>query len=225
VWSPDGKQIVFNSARDGPPNLYMKAASGTGNEERLTQSSSTVQTPFDWSRDGRYILYSQPAEASLATDLWILPMTGERKPVPFLQTPFNETQGQFSPDGRWVAYVSNESNRNEIYVRNFSGAPAKFQISNNGGAFPHWRGDGKELYYLSADGKMMATIIKATAEVFERETPKVLFDAPWLSGGPLGTYRYDVTRDGQRFLIIAQRQGDRTQPLTLIMNWQAGLKK
>ncbi|MEO7145578.1 MAG: protein kinase [Bryobacteraceae bacterium] len=225
VWSPDGKQIVFSSLRDGAPNLYLKAAGGAGNEERIGSPSNNVQLPYDWSRDGRYLLYTEHAPGT-NDDLWVLPMTGERKPVPLLQTQFDETQGQFSPDGRWVAYISDESNRYEVYVRSFNGPPGKFQISSGGGTEPRWRGDGKELYYVSSDGKMMAAAVKATADGFERETPRVLFEARALSGGGGNFfYHYDVARDGQRFLIVAPTEESTAQPLTLVTNWQAGLKK
>jgi Tol biopolymer transport system component len=134
-------------------------------------------------------------------------------------------QAKFSPDGQWVAYASDESGRYEVYARSFSGTAGKFQISNNRGSQPRWRGDGKELYYLSPEGKMMAVTVKTTADTLERETPRLLFEARWLSGATTNTYLYDVTADGQRFLAIARADADNTQPLTLITNWQAGLKR
>jgi Tol biopolymer transport system component len=146
----------------------------------------------------------------------------------FLQTPFNESQGQFSPDGRWVAYSSDESGRYEIYVRSFHGAAGKFQISNDGGAQPRWRGDGKELYYVAPDAKMMAVAVKTTGDSLERDIPKVLFQAHGLAGatgsGPQGFF-YDVTRDGQRFLLIDRAEAESTETLTLVTNWQSGWKK
>jgi Tol biopolymer transport system component len=224
VWSPDGKQIVYSSFREGNGKLYVKAASGTGNDERIGPQSTAVQIPYDWSADGRHILYEE-AGTGTGSDLWVLPITGERKPVPFLQTAFNETQGQFSPDGHWVAYISDESGRNEVYVRSFTGISGKFQVSQNGGVQPRWRGDGKELFYLAPDGKMMVVTVKAAAETFARETPRVLFDARSFGAASMSIYSYDVTRDGQRFLGISVPEGDTTQPLTLITNWQARLRK
>ena len=158
----------------------------TASEERISLPSGLAhgQIPCDWSRDGRYILYEEGGDAT-GSDLWVLPMTGStggpRKPVPFLQTAFNEMLGQFSPDGRWVAYISDESGRNEVYVRSFPAGSGKFQISNNGGTQPRWRDDGKEIYYLAPDGKLMAATVKFTAETFEKETLKVLFEAHWLA--------------------------------------------
>jgi Tol biopolymer transport system component len=189
VWSPDGKQIAFASIREGTARLYMKPASGTVNEEQISPPSSQTQSQilYDWSKDGRYLLYGESRGAT-GFDLWVLPMTGAsgvRKPIPFLQTKFNETQGQFSPDGRWIAYTSDETGRNEVYVRSFPTGSGKFQISNNGGTQPRWRGDGKEIYYLASDSKLMAATVKSTAETFEKETLKVLFEAHWLASSGL----------------------------------------
>jgi hypothetical protein len=135
-----------------------------------------------------------------------------------------EQQGQFSPDGRWVSYTSDESGRSEVYVKSFNGAPAKFQISTDGGEQSRWRGDGKEIYYLSADAKIMAVRVKSAAESLERESPRPLFDARWLTWSNAG-YAYDVSRDGQRFLVIQRAEGATTEPLSMITNWSAGLPK
>jgi eukaryotic-like serine/threonine-protein kinase len=206
--------------------LFRKAANNTGPEELIGSKETPVIAAYDWSRDGRYILYLNLGDPTGA-DLWVLDLH-EHKSKPFLQSPFAESQGQFSPDGRWIAYSSDASGRFEIYVRSFSGKAAQFQISNDGGVQPRWRGDGKELYYLTAGGKMMAVAVKTGGDGFEREVPRVLFESGWLAGstgsGPQG-FRYDVTRDGQRFLFVDPGPGDAEQPLTLVTNWQASLKR
>ena len=181
---------------------------------------------YDWSPDGHILLYG----ASLGSeriDLWYLPLAGgERKPRPYLQTEFSQFQARFSPDGRFVAYTSNETGRNEIYVRPFPQASAgKWRVSANGGTEPHWRRDGKELYYISADSKMMAAGV-TTAPAFNMPAnPKPLFTLPALGGGAT---RYDVTADGQKFLIDAVVTGGeapRSMSITVVLNWPALLKK
>jgi Tol biopolymer transport system component len=225
IWSSDSKQIAFTSIRAAGPGTYLKAANGAGNEELVGASASPVAT-YDWSRDGRYILHLAIGPTT-GPDLMVYD-SKVRKSSPAVQTQFNESQGQFSPDGRWIAYSSDESARYEIYVRNFGGQPSRFQISANGGGQARWRGDGKELYYISPEGKMMAVTVKTGAVSFEREAPRVLFEARALLGasgsGPQG-YVYDVTPDGRRFLVIDNASEAKAQPLTLITNWQSGLRK
>jgi Tol biopolymer transport system component len=224
AWSPDGRQIVFSSMRNGAYNLYRKDASGAAQEERLTQSDMN-QYGNDWSRDGRFVLYGQVSPQT-GNDLWLLPMTADHKPVPYLRTPFNESDGQFSPgpEGRprWVAYASDESGRFEVYVRTFPDSGAKWLMSTQGGSFPRWRGDGKELFYLSPEGKLMVVAVKEQGEALAWETPRPLFQvAP---AEPL-FYPYDVSSDGQRILVQQPTVESRPQPLTVVDNWQAGLAK
>jgi hypothetical protein len=206
VWSPDGKQIAFGSVREGA-RLFLKASTGAGEEEAVSEPMLATAI-YDWSRDGRYLLYLNTG-ASTGPDLWVFDLK-ERKPSPFLQTPFTESQGQFSPNGRWVAYSSDESGRYAIYVRSFSG-PSKFQISADGGAQARWRGDGKELYYIAPGGKMMAVAVNPAADSLQPEAPRILFEtralATAVGSGPQG-YPYDVTRDGQRFLILDRGRRD-----------------
>ncbi len=230
VWSPDGRRIAFFSSRDGPFNLYQKPASGAGEEELLLKTKG-AKWATDWSRDGRFLLYRE-MDSKTRGDLWVLPLAGEtknaeRKPMPFLRTEFDEADGRFSPDGKWVAYNSNESGRYEIYVREFSpGQPAsggKWQVSTGGGAEPRWRRDGKELFYLAPDGKLMAVEVKAGAGL-EVGIPRPLFQTRVSLGGILAA-RYAVTRDGQRFLIISEAAEAFGEPATVILNWPAALKK
>ena len=225
VWSPDGGRIVFSSGRDGPLNLYQKISSGAGNETALLQSN-TAKTPFDWSRDGRFLVYaSQDPKTRL--DLWVLPMTGDRAqrapPAPYLQTEFDESQGQFSPDGKWMAYTSNESGVAQVYVQPFPAAGGKRQISSEGGFQPRWRGDGRELFFLAPGGVLMSAEIRA-APKFESSVPKRLFQTQMFSQ-TLNFHRYAVTPDGKRFLMIATTEETASAPITVVQNWLAGVKR
>src|SRR2546421_2637297 len=175
VWSPDGNRIVFASLRDGPPNLLQKVSNSAGNEEILIKSL-IPKLPFDWSRDGRFIIYGL-IDPKTSWDLWVLPLEGDRTPFPFLQTDYDERQAQFSPNGKWVAYTSIESGKIEVYVRPFPVGAGKWQVSSGGGDQPRWRGDGKELFYLSADHKLMAVEVNTEALTFEHRAPNALFIA------------------------------------------------
>jgi eukaryotic-like serine/threonine-protein kinase len=229
VWSPDGSKIVFSAARDGG-NLYQKLASGAKDEEPVMESSG-YKIPNSWSRDGRFLLYTEMNPKTKA-DLWVLPLEGDRIPIPFLRTEFNEADGHFSPDMRWVAYTSDESGSYEIYVRGFSqrsGTSAdtggKWQVSVGGGTGAHWRKEGKELYYRALDDRIMVVSVTAGA-VFQSGTPTPLFQAPADPAEavlPKLTSCWDVTSDGNRFLLTTP--AEETTPFTIILNWQAGLKK
>ena len=233
VWSPDGTRIVFRSNRTGQFDLYQKLTSGAGAEERVVASDqSKVATSV--SADGRFLLYFS-IDPQTGTDLWVAPMVGDRTPSVLLKTPFREAYGAFSPDGRWVAYHSNESGRPEVYVRSFvppgaagaavTAAGGQWQVSTAGGIYPTWRADGKELYYLNPAGAMMAAPITVTGSTLEPGAPVVLFPTHIVGGGAdvqLG-WQYDVTRDG-RFLINTELPGD-AAPITLLQNWQPEAKK
>jgi dipeptidyl aminopeptidase/acylaminoacyl peptidase len=229
VWSPDGRQIAFSSNRSGVYQLYRKDSAGAGLEEQLTNGPNN-KAPSDWSRDGRYLLYTEYAPKS--ADIMALPLEGERKPMVVLQTPFSEEEGVFSPDGKWIAYQSDESGRDDVYVRAFSPAAAaaggKWQVSNQGGNHAKWRGDGKELFYLARPNRMTAAGIRTTATSVETDTPRELFSISVEAGtiNPYTINRYDVTPDGQRFLVeeLSATAGPGQTPLTVVTNWQAGLK-
>ena len=228
MWSPDGLRVLWPSNRNGLFDLYIKSANGTGQEELLIKMSAggSVGWGTDWSRDGRFILYQMPG-AKTGQDLWIAPQFGDRKPFPYLQTQFDEQEGRFSPDGKWVAYVSNESGRDEIYVQSFPVSGAKFQISSGGGSEPQWRKDGTELFYLAVDQMLMAVPVKlgrSGSESFQVYVPKPLMALPPAAVPSAPARSYAVSNDGQRFLIPNVAGGGTGPPLTVVLNWQAGLK-
>jgi Tol biopolymer transport system component len=231
-WSPQGDRIVFSSNRGGSINLYKKPASGSGQDELLL--SNGQKNPSHWSRDGRFIVYSE-LDPKTKWDIGVLPMEGGAagKPIPFLRSEFNELFGQLSPDSRWMAYTSDESGRREVYVRPFPGAPpgpeGQWKISIAGGEQPRWRGDGKELFFVGADGRMMAVAVKA-AEVaskpsFEPGAPQPLFEANIAQSPVNNLFEYDVSADGKRFLVNTVAGSTSAPVLTVMSNWEAGLKK
>jgi len=224
VWSPDGSHLIFSSQAVGDSgyDIYQKPAGGNGQEEILLHAALNGYSE-DASPDGKWIVYRQAGQKT-ATDLWLLPLRGDRKPVPYLQTVFDEEAARFSPDGRWMAYESNESGRFQIYVQTVPLSGAKYQISSSGGTEPQWRRDGKELYYVSAEQKLMAVAVKLGATV-EAGTPQPLF--PVFPTGTPGTRVYASVGDGQRFLVNVPAGGGAgaVQPITVVTNWQAGLKK
>jgi Tol biopolymer transport system component len=223
VWSRDGKQIVFTF---GNSQLRQKLASGEGDEQELLRSPSAgLVRANSWSPDGRFLLYDAAGPNMRSLDLLVRPDNGA-KTVPFVQTAFNEQQGRFSPDGRWVAYVSNQSGASDVYVRAFApdfsaasaGTGGSVLVSRGGGTAPRWRGDGREIFYLAADGKMMAVDVAAAPE-FQAGTPKPLFQTP--AGAIVG----DVSADGKRFLLVSPAGPSASAPFTVVLNWSAGLKK
>jgi dipeptidyl aminopeptidase/acylaminoacyl peptidase len=217
AWSPDGSRIVFILYRKGHFDLYQKAASGAGSEELLLESNLD-KNPTSFSPDGRFLLYNV-LDPKTRQDVWVLPLEGGQKPFPFLQTEFSEYNGQFSPDGRWVAYQSNESGRNEIYVASFPGPGGKRQISTSGGQSPIWR--GKEIFYLAPDNRLMAAEVNGKGATLEVGAVRPLFEVR-----PTGLgYFYDVTSDGQRFLVITAVEQKASAPITLVLNWAADLKR
>jgi serine/threonine protein kinase/dipeptidyl aminopeptidase/acylaminoacyl peptidase len=236
VWSPDGSRIIFFSDRDGVSSLYQKGSSGAGNEEPLLKSNEHKfpnkfpnRFPYDWSQDGRFLLYGVVASEKLG--LWVLPLTGDdRKPMLYLQTESSASEARFSPDSRWIAYMSDESGKKEVYVRPFPAASGgKWMVSKGGGTQPLWRRDGKELFYISADSKLMAVEVAAASGTFQAGIPKALFAATLAGGGIVANdTRYDVTADGKKFLINSlptETTSAPPSPLTVVLNWQAGLKK
>jgi dipeptidyl aminopeptidase/acylaminoacyl peptidase len=226
VWSPDGSRVVFNSNRAGGfGDLYWTQADGGSPDELILKSIDRVmQIPTDWSLDGRLLLYVIERGTD-RQDLWVMPTGAGRTPQAFLATPANETQGQFSPDSRWIAYASNESGAYEVYVRRFPGAAGKWQVSTRGGAQPRWRRDGKELFYLAPDGKLMAAEVKAADTVFETGSPRALFNTGITASFVSRRNQYVVSRDGQRFLVNISAEDESPAPITVVLNWQTPAKK
>src|SRR5262244_1566009 len=221
IWSPDSTTIIFSSNRKGPYDIYQKASAGAGSEEVLLESDET-KTVDSWSADRRFIVYtSADAKANTKEDLWILPLFAEHKPFPFLRTQFNESFAQFSADGHWIAYVSDESGSNQVYIAPFPGPGGKWQASSAGGTEPRWSGDGKELFFLAPDNKLMSVGVNAKGPTLEIGNAQPLFEMRPASTP--GTH-YDVTRDGKRFMVDAAGEGS-SAPITLVVNWTADLKR
>jgi Tol biopolymer transport system component len=231
-WAPDGEHIAFAATLDTSDvigNIYRQPANGMKSAvERLTTSKNS-QVLDDWSGDGGFLMYSE-WDSKTRSDLWGLPLSGERKPFVFLATPFDEKEGRFAPtrDGvssRWLAYTSDETGTDEVYVQSFPTPGTRYRISTNGGRQARWRRDGKELFYLGLDGTIMGVTVEITTSAFRAEPPRSLckpsFAAPVTS---LASSRFEVSADGQRFLILAPSGGTGEQGLNVVVNWNGGLK-
>ena len=221
VWSPDGTRLTFRSNRNNAFHLFEKPSNGSGVETSLLADNANM-FPLSWSADGRLLLYGVIAskEGAPQPDLWVLPSGGDKKPFPFLTTPFGEVPARFSPDGRWVAYVSNESGRSQVYVVPFPGPGGKWQISTQGGGAPVWRRDGKEIFYVADDARLMAAAVSLTASGIEIGSERPLFQL--FPGGPRSFY--DVAPDG-RFLVVSSTDKPDSSPITLVVNWAARMSR
>ena len=223
LWSPDGKRLSFAFAGSSAYSfgLFVKPASGGGAEELLLEGGVNA-FGMDWSPDGRWIVYQQQGQTT-GLDLWLLPLEGDRKPVPYLQTPFDDTFARFAPGSaagpRWMAYQSSESGQAQVYVQSIPPSGAKYQISTSGGVQPTWRADGKELFYITPDRKVMAASVELGASVAPG-TPHELFTNS-------GATAYAPSRDGQRFLLNVPAGGEGTtvSPVTIVLNWASSLKR
>jgi Tol biopolymer transport system component len=219
VWSPDGERIAFSSERGKAGSIYVAEASGTGGEE-LVLPSDLPNDPTDWSPDGRFILFTRQDPVTLK-DLWALPLFGDRRAFPLLQTQFIEEQAHISPDGQWIAYVSNESGKWEVYLRTFPRSINRWQVSTAGGSQPRWRRDGRELYFVDPKGTLHAAGVSLGAKVVIAQ-PQALFQTNLADYAMEG--RYAVASDGSRFLVNIDDNAD-MQAINVVLNWPSALKK
>jgi Tol biopolymer transport system component len=224
-WSPSGDRVLFLSTRNGATGIYQKTLNGTSPEEPLVSSPEMKYTP-QWSPDGQSIIYAQ-ANAKTNLDLYLIALGGERKPTSLLQTTFIEGQGRFSPNGRWIAYISNETGQFQVYVESFPDAGAKLAISIGGGSQPQWRADGKELYYYTPDRKLMAVEVNGDGLTFKVGEARPLFEVRVyaIDQSFPGNGYYTVTHDGKRFLVSSVPEAPARQQLNVVVNWMADLKR
>ena len=229
VWSPDSARLIYRANHNGGTNEFFERSAAGGGDEKpvlLREAESAAQRSAnlvisDWSPDGRNILFSAPTTAS-GTDLWLLPLADDPKPVKFLYSAAEEMHGNFSPDSRFVAYTSNESGKFEVYVETLPRSDKKWSVSTNGGYEPRWRADGREIYFLSEDRKLMAVAVGPGPSF---GVPKPLFQTRVPAGVTANRMHYVPSRDGKRFLVNTQTGDPPPNPITVVLNWTAGLKK
>jgi len=224
AWTPDGKTIFYSSNDNSPPHIHAKAADGSGSERAVSESNDLVEFPWSFSPDGRYLAYERRdlTKSDTGFDLWVRPLSGDGKPFPIVQTPFEEREPQISPDGKWMAYRNNESGRMEVYITAFPGGGAKWQVSTNGGTAARWRGDSKELFFVDSADNLMAVDVNASGNAVRLGVPHALFQ---LIGAQRQAGPFDVTADGTKFLINSGNTKEANEPVTLVQNWPAELKK
>ena len=217
VWSPDGRSVAFASSRNGALDIYQRASNFSGDDEQLLAlGAPALMFPSDWSADRRFLAYYR-TDPRTRLDVWVLPLDGGRTPTPLLREAFDESQAQFSPDGKWLAYVSDESGMPQIYVRSFPALTGKRQVSADGGTQPRWRRDGTELFYLAADRQLVAVAV-TTGDAFAVRGVTPLFPTTLLSSEP--RHAYAVSADGLRFLLNVF-VGSENSVMTVVLNWPA----
>jgi Tol biopolymer transport system component len=224
LWAPDGKTVFYGTLSGGINHIYAKAADGSGSVRTVLSSADVSESPASLSADGRYLVYTRRGltDPPASHDLWVLPLFGDGKPYPIVQTSFDDVEPAVAPNGKWMAYENNESGHMEVYVTPFPGGGAKWQVSTNGGISAHWRRDGKELFFLDTASNMMAVDVETSGSVVRLGVPHALFSAVGArrTSGP-----FDVTPDGKKFLINSGDVKESGEPMTLVQNWTAELKK
>ncbi|MBV8903133.1 MAG: PD40 domain-containing protein, partial [Acidobacteriia bacterium] len=216
VWSGDGSRIAFTAGGPTGGRRYAKASNGIGAAEEMDRDPRASRID-DWSRDGRYVI-EDLIDPKTRSDVWVIPQFGDKKPFPYLNSEYVESNARLSPNGEWLAYMSDESRRPEVYVQNFPEHGGKWQISTNGGYFPVWSRDGRELYFIGYDRKLMAVEVKGDGKSFQASVPKPLFEMAALA-------QFDVSKDGRFLIQVPLQQAVTNVPLTVVLNWQAGLKR
>jgi Tol biopolymer transport system component len=219
IWSPNGTRLLFGSNRTGRNNIYHRAASSAGGD-KLIIDDRTTKYPIDWSSDGRLALALRQSGAPTGNDLWVLSIA-DRKLTAFMGTSFSETNGRFSPDNKWVAYQSNRSGRGEVYVASFPDPVMDVTISIEGGGRPRWRDDGKELFYVSLN-KLMKVPIAVINNRLQPGVPVRVLEADFRLDG---RYPYDLSGDGERFLVNEYTEQGQSYPMTVLTNWTTTLRK
>jgi Tol biopolymer transport system component len=218
VWSPDGGRIAFHSQRDGTFDVWVKQANGAAGSEVRLHGGAGHEWPLDWSDDGRFVLYRSTDANYAASDLWALPMTGDdRTPIAVARTRFEERTGEISPDGRWVAYETDESGRSEIVLQAFPSPSAIVPVSTGGGVAPRWSRDGATIHFVAPDGRMMAAPVSPNAAALEPGVPVALF--PMHVTSQVFKFQYAVARDGRFLVNNRQVEGDAVTPITVLLNW------
>jgi dipeptidyl aminopeptidase/acylaminoacyl peptidase len=231
VWSTDDSRIAFASLRAGKWGIYEKPSNLNGTETLLYESGD-VKLPAGWSPDGKFLVFVVLKERGA---IWKLPLTGDRTPIPIIQNQFTNLDPQISPDGKWIAYRSDETTRNQVYVQSFPSGAGKQQISSNGGSIPRWRRDGGELFYMDAltGGRLFSTDFKTNGNAFEFSSPHSMFETGFVNfnygqhAAGLGNV-YSVSADGQRFVMarsISNLTGAGNTPITIVLNWPVALPK
>ena len=223
VWSPDGSQIVVVQGLGGGSDFVLAtiAADGAGRPKEIFRSKERLEVS-DWSRDGRYLLVDRGNIG--ASDIWAFPIADPAKAFPLVQTPFLEHSGQFSPDGKWVAYVSQHTGRDEVYVTSFPSGGTRWQVSGSGGTQPRWSPEGRELYFVSVGDELTAAAVDGSGSRFVVKEVRPLFRVNMYTGPRSGMYGYDVSPDGKRFLVNDAGEAGQAR-VALVVNWTAELKK
>jgi eukaryotic-like serine/threonine-protein kinase len=221
VWSPDGTEIAYASNPKGKFHIYVRPADGSGTARPLLEDDA-IEYVDSWSSDGKYIAYARSVPGKPGWDIWVLPLFGDRKPFPVVQSPSNKEEPSFSPDGKWLAYDSDENGTREVYIVPFPRGEGKWQVSTGGGRQPRWRGDSRELFFLTTGNKLMAAEVREKNASLEIGIQQSLFQT---SSAPSAFRTYGVTRDGKRFIFTTESSESSATPITLITNWPALIDK